>query len=477
MAASDAEITLAEDITSFQFDPLGFVRYVFPWGEGALEGEEGPDEWQADMLRAIGDNLRTADEAVRMAVASGHRVGKTALCAWIVLWFLSTREDPQVVVTANTKPQLSGKTWRELAKWHKLAIHGHWFEWTATKFMLKQHPDTWFAMAVAWTKERPEAFAGLQERHVLVIMDEASWIPDEIWEVTEGAMLSPEALWLVFGNPTRNTGRFRECWRGQRARWQTIQVDSRTAKQANKKEIEGWIEHYGADSDFVRVRVEGKFPRAGSSQFIGEDIVEVAQARTLEPIETDPIIIGVDVARFGENQSVILVRQGNVIRHGEAHRGKDTMWLVGRVTQIIEEYEPTAVNVDGPGIGGGPVDRLRQLEYNVRYINTGLPADKKERFFNKRAEVWDRMRAWVKDGGSIPPEYKELATDLVGPEYGFDAKNRVQLERKVDMTARKIPSPDWGDALALTFAGKAPVVLNRGQYRVGRRLVGADMDF
>ena len=476
MAASDAEITLAEDIASFQFDPLGFVRYVFPWGEGALEGEEGPDVWQTDMLRAIGDNMKTAEGAVRMAVSSGHNVGKTALCAWMILWFMSTRENPQIVVTANTKPQLSGKTWRELAKWHGLAIHGSWFEWTATRFALKQHPDTWFAMAVAWTKERSEAFAGTQEKHVLVIFDEASAIADVIWEVTEGAMYSPGALWLVFGNPTRNTGRFRECWRGQRARWETYRVDSRDAKRGDAAEINKLIESYGADSDFVRVRVEGKFPRAGSSQLIGEDIVEEAKARH-GIADSGPILLGVDVARFGDDQTVILVRQGNVIIHGEAYRGMDTMQTAGRVNEAIDKWSPSLVMIDGVGVGGGVVDRLRQLNRNVRDVNAGAKAQEEKSFYNLRAEMWSRMRDWLREGGAIPPDNKELADDLIGPEYGFDAKNRLQLERKDDMKSRGLQSPDWGDALALTFAG-APLMAGTLKHRVGgRRIGGVDMDF
>jgi len=138
---------------------------------------------------------------------------KTALVAWLIYWFISTRPHPQIVVTSNTKSQLETKTWRELAKWHKLAINSHWFEWTATKFYYKQHPETWFAAAIPWSKERSEAFAGTHEQHVLVIFDEASLVDDSIWETTEGAMTQPGAFWCVFGNPTRNTGRFSECFK------------------------------------------------------------------------------------------------------------------------------------------------------------------------------------------------------------------------------------------------------------------------
>ena len=260
---------LVDRLTDYALDPLGFVQAAFPWGEGALEDEQGPDTWQADVLSALGDSLRGAQEtndAVRFAIASGHGVGKTALSAWLVLWFLSTRDHPQVVVTANTAAQLRNKTWRELAKWHRLAANKHWFAWTSERFAFVENPETWFAAAVAWSKDRPEAFAGTHDKHVLMLFDEASAIADEIWDVTEGAMSTPGALWVALGNPTRNSGRFRECFRRYRHRWTTRTVDSRQARKANGAQLKRWVEDYGEDSDFVRVRVRGVFPRAGNSQ-------------------------------------------------------------------------------------------------------------------------------------------------------------------------------------------------------------------
>ena len=177
------------DIANLYNDPLKFVYYVFPWGDAktVLADEDGPDTWQIDVLTTISTKLQETDAltdkevltaAIRIAVASGHGIGKTALVSWIILWFISTRDHPQIVVTANTLNQLTNKTWRELAKWKKLAIHGDWFEWTATKFYLKGEPETWFASAIPWSEHNSEAFAGTHEKHVLVIFDEASGISD-----------------------------------------------------------------------------------------------------------------------------------------------------------------------------------------------------------------------------------------------------------------------------------------------------------
>ena len=291
------DLELVEDIAAFYDDPEGFVRYVFPWGQAGtpLADETGPDVWQCEVMGEIRSAIRSGADvqtAVQIAVSSGHGIGKTGFVAWIILWFMSTRDFPQVVVTANTKTQLTTKTWRELSKWHKLSINQAWFGWTATKFAHVLYPEVWFAAAIPWTEHNSEAFAGTHEKHVLVVFDEASAIADKIWEVTEGAMTTPGAMWLAFGNPTQTTGRFSQCFGKFKHRWTTRQIDSRTAKMANKAQIQKWIDDYGEDHDFVRVRVRGVFPRAGSLQFISLDTVAKAQRRKsegLEPLTDAPV--------------------------------------------------------------------------------------------------------------------------------------------------------------------------------------------
>jgi hypothetical protein len=359
-----------------------------------------------------------------------------------------------VVVTANTKTQLETKTWRELAKWHKLMLNAHWFEWTASKFYYKQHPSTWFASAVPWSKERSEAFAGTHEKYVLLVFDEASAVDDVIWEVASGAMLEPGAFWLAFGNPTRSIGRFKECFPGGKFahRWKHTKVDSRDVRRSNKEQIRQWIEDYGEDSDFVRVRVKGIFPRAGSTQFIPEDIVDMAMNAQMVPGSFDyaPVLIGVDVARYGDDRSTILVRQGRWLRKMRKFPGIDTMRLVGHVTEDIRQFNPAAVFVDAVGMGAGVVDRLRQLGYDVIEVNGAEKPLNEDLYRNLRAEMWDKMRDWLKQ--AYLPKDDELKADLCGIEYGFDEKNRIQLEKKEDMKGRGLSSPDLADALAMTFA-------------------------
>lgn len=449
----------------YYYDPLGFVYWVYPWGEeGPLKEEEGPDDWQYSVLYTLGDELRKAvsieeeKAALRVAVASGHGIGKSALVAWIIHWFMSTRENPQVVVTASTENQLTKKTWRELAKWKRLAINGDDFEWTATSYKNRYAPETWFASAIPWSEANPDAFAGTHEKHVLVIFDEASAISDVIWDVVEGAMTTHGAIWLAFGNPTINTGRFRACFGRFKHRWIRFQIDSRTAKKANKKEIQQWLEDWGEDSDFFRVRVRGEFPRAGGNQFISSEIVEAARRRSVEPSAYASRRMSVDVARYGDDQSVISRRQGRKLYPQKKFRGLDTMELAAVVAKEAKEYKPNLIMVDGIGVGAGVVDRLRQLGFSVVDVQFGENPRETDLFYNLRAEAWAEMREWLKTADI--PDDPELFEDLIGVTYHHKNKREVlQLERKEDMLKRGLSSPDCADSLAISFAYPEPLEL------------------
>lgn len=468
---STYEEQLAEDIGSFAFDPLGFVLYAFPWGEGELQGMNGPEDWQREELDEIGENLRNGvklsdavAKAIRRAIASGHGIGKSAFVAWLLMWAFSTFKDARGVVTANTEAQLKGKTWAELAKWHRLCICGHWFDCTATALISKLpgHEKTWRCDMVPWSERSTEAFAGLHNKgkRVLLVFDEASAIPDSVWEVSEGALTddNTEIIWVVCGNPTRNSGKFRECFGRFRHRWHTRQVDSRTVSITNKEQIQEWVDDYGEDSDFVRIRVRGVFPRAGSNQLIPSDLVEEAFGRSLraEMYRHAPRVMGVDVARFGDDQSVIVLRQGLACLELKKFRGLDLMTFAGIVAQTIQREEAEMVFVDQTGIGAGVVDRLWQLGCrNVIGVDFGGSALNKELYANKRTEMWCLMGDWLRNGAAIPQD-EELRSDLTSPEYGFTGdKGQMILEKKADMKKRGLASPDCGDGLALTFA--APV--------------------
>lgn len=427
-------------------DPIRYVREAL--------GVKEIETWQLQALEAI------AQGEERIAVGSGHGVGKSALISWVIHWWNAVHPDPQTVVTANTETQLTSKTWRELGIWNSRAINSQWFEHTATKFYLKDAPKTWFASAIPWTKHRSEAFAGTHAKHVLYAFDEASAIEDIIWEVSEGAMTGAHHLWLVFGNRTRNTGRFAECWGKFKHRWKTFQVDSRDVSFTDKAQIQKWIEDYGEDSDFVRVRVKGEAPRSGTFQFISMEDVDKCMERKEEASPMLALVMGVDLARSGACQNVFTFRQGRHVEPQVKFREPDSMQTVSRIVAAIQERNPDAVFLDGGGLGGPIIDRVRQLcnPAIIFEVNGGDPALDKTKWHNKRAEMWGLLREATREGLELPPD-QELKDDLIGPEYKFDAKQRVQLERKEDMLERGLASPDCGDSLALTFA--QPVLRER----------------
>lgn len=459
---------LVEDLAAYASDPYGFVEWAFPWGQGELDGRAGPEPWQADLLQRVGAGL-SIHEAVLEAVASGHGVGKSTLVSWLILWAMSTATDTRGVVTANTETQLKTKTWVELAKWYRLFIGRELFKLEATALFSvdPEHVKTWRTDMIPWSERNPEAFAGLhnQGRRVFMIFDEASAIPDIIHETASGFLSdeNTERLWFMFGNPTKSTGRFRNLFT-EGSGWHTTQVDAREISFTNKRQFEIWEKAYGEDSDYFRVRVRGVFPRTGESEFISAAIVAEAQVREAVAHRFDPLVIGVDVARFGDDESVIVVRKGRDARTTPAARlrGLDTMQLASRVVELATALRADAVFIDGGGVGGGVVDRCRQLRLAVHDIQFGGKADRSdfvtegERYKNKRSEMWGAMRAWLVTGAI--QEDRELAEQLVGPTYGFSSKDEIQLERKQDMRSRGIASPDWADALALTFA--YPVVPN-----------------
>jgi hypothetical protein len=290
------------------------------------------------------------------------------------------------------------------------------------------------------------------------LFDEASAIPSKIWEVAEGGKTDGEPMHFVFGNPTRNTGAFAECFGKQRHRWKTRQIDSRTVAITNKELLAKWVDDYGEDSDFVKVRVRGVFPNASSLQFISRSLVDQAVARAFEVQRWlgRHAAVGVDVARFGDDQSVIRTRVGRDARSIAPKRfqGIDTMQLASRVGEHINYLRglglQATVFVDGGGVGGGVVDRLRQMGHDVIEVQFGGSARDPRKYLNKRAEMWGDLKEWL-EVGSIEKD-EVLATDLTSVEYCFTVKDQIQLERKEDMKKRGLASPDDADALALTFA-------------------------
>ena len=468
---------LIEALGALTHDPLAFVYFAYPWGEPGtpLENMEGPDEWQIQILKDIGEQLKKGKDlqtAIQEAVASGHGIGKSALISWLIHFAISTHENTRGVVTANTEGQLRTKTWPELSKWHNMFIAKDLFTYTATAIFSsdKDYEKTWRIDAIPWSKNSPESFAGLhnQGNRILVLFDEASAIDDVIWEVTEGALTdaNTEIIWCAFGNPTRNSGRFRECFRKYRKFWNTYQIDSRTVKISNKAKIEEWLEAYGEDSDFFKVRVRGVFPSASDLQFISTEIADKAQKRVYKVGQFDnlPVIIGVDPAWTGGDTLEIVMRNGYSMKClATIEKNDDDMRMANLIAQFEDEYKADAVFID-QGYGTGIYSIGKSMGRKWRLVAFGGKAPN-DMYLNMRAYMWGEMKEWLKEGGSIPNE-QGLYDDLVGPEAIIDKNGRIQLESKKDMKERGLPSPNKGDALALTFAFRVTKKINGNQKRV-----------
>lgn len=469
--ATDPLDILADDLIRFRHDPLGWVLWAFPWGEegGPLEAEDGPDIWQREHLDYIGKRLQADPHTpILTLVVSGHGIGKSCDVAWLILWAVMTAEDTKAVVTANTGSQLKTKTWAELAKWFNMLdpLLQAQFEKTATALYGKaeHRHQTWRAEAQTNSPENPAAFAGAHNagKRLLMVMDEASEIHPIIWETCEGALTDAdtEIIFAVYGNPTDPTGRFKENAEGRfRHRWKVWNIDSRQVKRTNKKALQEMIDTYGEDSDFVRVRVKGQFPRVGAVQLIPSDVVEAARRRIPVHTPSMPLILGVDVARFGDDQSVLAPRRGLDAKTipWRRYRGQDTMALVTAIVQMHQEFGFDAIMIDDGNFGAAVIDRLLQLNfrnvYAVTFSGEGSSVSYGANVIkvaNKRAEIWCKTRQWLYMGGCIPDEM-EIEVDLTGTQYGY-RKDDIQLERKEDMKKRGLASPDNGDALACTFA-------------------------
>jgi hypothetical protein len=476
--APSTEQEIEADVARFEFDPMGYVRYAFPWGEPGTELEHvsGPRKWQKALFDAIGRKLQAfkrlgatvarGAKVVQKAVAdvlrhsrtSGHGIGKSAFVAMFVMWALSTHEDTRITITANTQTQLHTKTSPEIAKWHRLAINSDWFVFTTTALYSSDpaHAKEWRADLIPWSEHNTEAFQGLhnQGKRLCLVFDEASAIADPVWEAAEGALTDEDTqiIWLAFGNPTRNTGRFRETFRKFKHRWDHEQIDSRTVEGVNVAQIQKWVEDYGEDSDFVKVRVRGMFPSASAYQFIDETVVDASYGRQIRPenFAYAAKILTLDPAWTGDDELVIGLRQGLHYRLLRTIAKNDNdVQVANMLARLEDEEEADAVFVDF-GYGTGIVSVGRTLGRDWMLVNFGEKSSDIG-CLNKRSQMWRDMRDWLREGGCIPAD-AQLHSELTSVETIPRLDSKLQLEDKEHMRARGVPSPGRADALALSFA-------------------------
>jgi hypothetical protein len=387
----------------------------------------------------------------------------SAIVAWIILWIMSTRPHAKGVVTANTNSQLNSKTWSELQKWHKMCITRDWFECHASKGNLVlyhvEHPSTWRVDGLTCREENSESFAGLHAAGStpFYIFDESSAISDKIFEVAQGGLTDGEPMFFLFGNPTRRTGFFFETFHRLKHRWITQQIDSRDVEGTNNALFDEWVQDYGEDSDLVKVRVRGMFPSASEMQFIPSAAVDRAmQIEAGNFAMDDPIIMGVDIARGGDDSNIIYFRRGMDAKYyprieipGE--KTSDTTYMVSIITEAASNHNPAAIFIDATGVGGPVADRLRQLGFHAIDVQFGMRSPN-GKYADMATYMWQKMKEAIVSGGMALPNEGEVEQDLTGREYVHNQRDQLKLEAKADMKKRGLASPDIADALALTFA-------------------------
>lgn len=429
-----------------------------------------PYEYVIDILNAVPSTkqreiLETIPKAIKerkgIAIKSGHGVGKTALASWIINWFMSTRLNPKIPCTAPTQHQLYDILWSELRKWHQKNIYGATFDWTATKFFNKKYPETSFA--VARTARTPEGLQGFHGEDLLFIVDEASGVASEIIEVIEGSQTQEGSCVILLGNPTVLSGGFYDAFHSKREFYycftvSTIDVAQERPDIADPNYGPKISKKYGEDSDVYRVRVLGEFPTAETNTLISLSLAENASTRVQELGPHEIVEIGVDVARFGDDETTIWSRVNNVIRKETILKKRDTMYVAGQVANIIKKYHDTKIvycNVDDSGVGGGVTDRLKELcqegeiKATIFGVNNGSRAMSSDLFINLGTEMWFFMKEWLKTG-SIPID-DDLIAQLSTRRYSLNSSGKNMIEPKEQMKRRGLISPDRADGAILTL--------------------------
>lgn len=427
-----------------------------------------PDPWQVDVFGA----WDRGDQRIAMQACKGP--GKTALLAVLVWHFLATRAHSKIAATSVSGANLADGLWTELSKWQKLSpFLQNQFEWQKTRVVHKEEPETWWASARSWSasaspEKQADTLAGLHADYILFVLDETGAMPDAVMVAAEAALSSGiECRIVQAGNPTQCDGPLWRACNKDRHMWTVINVtgdpdDPKRSPRIDKAWAQQQIDSYGRDNPWVMANVFGKFPPSSPLSFIPMALVEAAAHREATCNIMDALVLGVDVARFGDDEQIIVPRKGRDARTLEwgSFRNLDTMQLAARVIERRNETRADAVFVDGGGVGGGVIDRMRQLRYDVHDIQFGAKADRSPmpgveavRYANKVAEMWGAMKEWLKVG-AIPNE-PALQAQLTSRRYAYvtvSGRDCIALEPKDEMKKRGLSSPDRADALCLTFA-------------------------
>jgi len=420
-----------------------------------LGAEPTDQQWQGS---------RSIVEKRRVSIRSGHGTGKSTFMAWCILWFLSCYFPAKVPATAPTSHQLEDVLWSEIARWHRelkerMPALGEQFEWSAGAFRMKSAPNESFSVARTSRPERPEALQGFHSENILFLIDEASGVSDNVFEVAEGALSTDGAFVVMAANPTRQSGYFFDSHHKMRSAWAALHWNGEDSPRVSRTYIENMEKKYGRHSPVFKVRVLGEFVGAADG-VISLELCEAARIRDVDVNEAAPVVWGVDVARFGDDSSALAKRKGNhQIDPVREWWGKDTMQTVGIVKaewdKATEHDRPQAINVDVIGIGAGVVDRLKEMglpAVGVNVAETEAVNENDERQFSRlRDQLWWQGREWLEARDCKLADDDETIAELTTPVYSILSNGRIKVEGKDEMKKRGVKSPNRADAWLLTF--------------------------
>ena len=448
-------------LKKYRNDPVKFVTEVL---------KVQPDPWQAQLLEQVAKNTR------KISVRSGHGTGKSTVASWTIVWYFLTKHPCKIVLTAPTSSQLFDALFSEVKSWIKKLPEALQLllEVTSDRVVLLAAPQDAFISCRTARAEVPEALAGIHSDHVLLVVDEASGVPEQVFEAAAGSMSSDSACTLLLGNPVRTSGTFYESHHRLKSEWYTMHVSCVDSPRVSKEFVKEMAIRYGEDSSAFFVRVLGEFPKTDDETIISLALVEDAQNRDVQMSEMTPKIWGLDVARFGMDKSVLAERQGTVINWIESWKGKDLMQLTGLITNKYEELppsqQPIEILVDSIGLGSGVVDRLQELGLPVRGINVAEAPSMRGQYVNLRAELWFRMKEWLEARDCKLPKDEQLFSELVSPRYDFSSTGKMKVESKQDMKKRGLPSPDKADAVILTLASQPTIAMFGKKYQSKQKI-------
>jgi len=423
-----------------------------------------PQDWQREVMSAVAKGQR------RCSIRSGHGVGKSSCASWLMIWFLLTRYPVKVVVTAPTASQLFDALFAECKRWIKelpTPIKSL-LEMKSDRIELGSSPTEAFISARTSRSESPESLAGVHADHVLLVVDEASGVPESVFEAAYGSMSGKDATTILLGNPTRSSGYFYETHTRLRDSWWTKQVSCLDSPLVSPDFISEMELKYGIGSNAMKVRVYGEFPTAEDDTLISLHAVEQASKRKVEQPEGTPVVWGLDVARYGDDASVLCIRQGRHLQELHSWKKLSLMELAGRVLDLLHSSDepPEEILVDSIGLGAGVLDRLRELDIPARGVNVSESPAMADRYANLRAELWDLTKQWFNEEVQIPND-DSLIADLTAPRYSFNSSGKMIVESKAETKKRLGRSTDFADSLVLTFASTAAGA--SGQYRRKKR--------